>query len=385
MKAQNIVLLAVLATLSSLAVSCSTCTCGKSANNHAMSSSVTKSEFGNLPDGTLVEAYTLQNSHGLKAKVVTYGALLTEMMVPDRHGRLGDITLGFDNLDQYLARHPYFGATIGRYANRIAKGKFTLDGKSYTLATNNVPNHLHGGLKGFDKVVWKAEIVDSSPASVRFTYVSPDGEEGYPGTLTVSVTYTLNDKNELQLDYTATTDKATVVNLTNHAYWNLAGEGSILDHVLMLNADHYTPVDDTLIPTGEIAPVKGTIMDFTKPMSIGSRITQLTNDPQGYDHNYVLRSGGGKLALAARVTEPTTGRILEISTTEPGIQFYSGNFLDSTLTGKRGVVYNQHDAFCLETDHFPDSPNQPNFPSVVLRPGQTYTQTTIHKFSADVQ
>jgi len=341
---------------------------------------VTRSEFGRLPDGTSIEAFVLRNRKGLEAKVITYGALLTEMHVPDRTGRMGDITLGFDNLQQYLDGHPYFGATIGRYANRIARGKFTLDGKTYTLATNDGPNHLHGGLRGFDKVVWTPEVLDG--ASVKFTYVSPDGEEGYPGTLTVSVTYTLTEGNELRLDYTASTDKATVVNLTNHAYWNLGEAGSILDHILMLHADHYTPVDETLIPTGEIAPVQGTVMDFTAPMVIGSRIGRLTNDPQGYDHNYVLRSGGGKLAKAARVEDPKSGRVMEISTTEPGIQFYSGNFLDGTLKGKRGVVYQQHHGFCLETDHFPDSPNRPSFPSVVLRPGQVYTQTTIHKFSS---
>jgi aldose 1-epimerase len=380
MNPRYLLTLAAAVGLGSLVVSCSTCFCGK--RHSTMSPSVAQSEFGKLPDGTAVEAYVLQNSHGLRAKVITYGALLTEMHVPDRKGRLGDITLGFDNLQQYLDGHPYFGATVGRYANRIALGKFTLDGHTYTLATNNGPNHLHGGLKGFDKVIWSAEILGTeNGASVRFTYTSPDGEEGYPGTLVARVTYTLTDDNELRLDYTAATDKPTVVNLTNHAYWNLAEQGSILDHVLLLNADHFTPVDDTLIPIGTIAPVKDTIMDFTRPMPIGSRIRQLTNDPQGYDHNYVLRSGGGALALAARVTEPTTGRILEILTTEPGIQFYSGNFLDGTLTGKRSIVYHQHHGFCLETDHFPDSPNQPTFPSVILRPGQTYAQTTVHRFS----
>ncbi len=367
--------------IAALATSCSCCKSGRSGS--AGSATVEKSAFGALPDGTTVEAYTLKNRNGLKAKVITYGAIMTEFHAPDRTGRIADITLGFDNLQQYLDGHPYFGATIGRYGNRIARGRFTLDGQSYTLATNNYPNHLHGGLKGFDKVVWKAEVLGvAGGAAVRFTYVSRDGEEGYPGTMTVSVTYTLTDANELRLDYTATTDKATVVNLTNHAYWNLAEQGDILGHVVMLAADRYTPVDDTLIPTGELAPVKGTIMDFTKPMPIGSRLRQLKNDPQGYDHNYVLNSGGSKKpVLAARVTEPTTGRVLEIRTTEPGIQFYSGNFLDGTLKGKRGVVYQQHHGFCLETDHFPDSPNRPTFPSVVLRPGETYTQTTVHTFS----
>ena len=348
----------------------------------AQPTAVTRAEFGRLPDGKVVEVYQLENRNGLRAKVITYGALLTEMHVPDRAGQLGDVTLGFDNLPAYLAGHPYFGATVGRYANRIAKGRFTLDGRAYTLATNDGPNHLHGGVRGFDKVLWRAEVIEGGPgAAVKFSYTSPDGEEGYPGTLTASVTYTLTDDNELRLDYTATTDHATVVNLTNHAYWNLAGAGSILDHLLLIAADHYTPVDNTLIPTGAIDPVRGTPMDFTRPLPIGSRIRQLTNDPQGYDHNYVLKSGGGSLARAARVEEPTTGRVLEIFTTEPGIQFYSGNFLDGTLTGKGGVVYHQHHGFCLETQHFPDSPNQPNFPSVILRPGRVYTQTTIHTFS----
>ena len=345
--------------------------------------SVQKSTYGKLPDGTVIDLYTLTNAQGVVAKVITYGAIMTELHVPDRHGKLGDIVLGFDNLDQYLAGHPFFGATIGRVANRIAKGKFTLDGKSYTVATNNGPNHLHGGLKGFDKVVWQAEPVTTTQgASVKFTYLSRDGEEGYPGNLAVTVVYTLTDKNELRIDYTATTDQATPVNLTNHSYFNLAGAaaGDILGHEVMLAANRYTPVDATLIPTGELAPVKGTVMDFTKPLPIGSRIQQLTNDPQGYDHNYVLNSGGKKLALAARVYEPKTGRVLEIRTTEPGLQFYTGNFLDGTLKGKGGVVYKQHYAFCMEADHFPDSINQPGFPSAVLRPGQTFKQTTIHKF-----
>jgi aldose 1-epimerase len=343
---------------------------------------VQKSSYGQLPDGTQIELYTLTNSKGVVAKIITYGALLTELHVPDRNGQLGDIVLGFDNLDQYLKGHPYFGATIGRVANRIAQGKFTLDGQPYTLATNNGPNHLHGGLKGFDKVVWKAEPIQSSDwAAVKFTYTSSDGEEGYPGNLNVTVIYTLTDLNELRINYSATTDKATPVNLTNHSYFNLAGEGDILGHELMLAADRYTPVDDTLIPTGELAPVKGTVMDFTSPMAIGSRIGKLTNQPSGYDHNYCLTAGGKGLALAARVYEPKSGRVMEILTTEPGIQFYTGNFLDGTLTGKRGIVYKKHYGFCLETDHFPDSINRPNFPPVVLRPGQTYRQTTVHRFS----
>lgn len=339
--------------------------------------------FGKLSDGTPVEQYTLTNGKGLVAKVITYGALLTELQTPDRHGKLGDIVLGFDNLDSYVKGHPYFGATIGRVGNRIAKGKFTLAGQTYTLAANNGPNALHGGLKGFDKVVWKAEIVPAKHGSaVKFTYVSRDGEEGYPGTLTATVTYTLTEENELRLDYTAKTDKATPVNLTNHSYWNLGGGGDILNHVLMINADRYTPVDDTLIPTGHIAPVKGTVMDFTTPMAIGSRLLSLDNSPRGYDHNYVLNRSGKKLNRAAALYEPTTGRALEILTDQPGVQFYSGNFLDATLTGKRGQVYHQYYGLCLETQHFPDSVNQPNFPTTILRPGQTFTSTTVHKFTA---
>jgi aldose 1-epimerase len=343
-----------------------------------MQARVQKSSFGALPDGTAVDLFTLANANGLSAKVATYGAIITELHVPDGKGQFCDIVLGYDNLEQYLRKHPFFGATVGRVANRIAKGRFTLVGKTYALATNNGPNHLHGGLKGFDKKVWQAE--PQTGAAVKFSYTSPDGEEGYPGTLAVAVTMTLTDANELRLDYTATTDKPTPVNLTNHSYFNLAGEGSALEHEMMLAADHYTPSDSTLIPTGEIKLVKDTPMDFTAPRPIGSRFAQLQNKPVGYDHNYVLNSGGKGLALAARVSEPRSGRVMEVHTTQPGIQFYSANFLDGTLTGKRGVVYQQHSAFCLETQHFPDSVNQPQFPSVILRPGQTYRQTTVHKF-----
>jgi aldose 1-epimerase len=343
-----------------------------------MQAQVQKTSFGALPDGTAVDLYTLANANGLSAKVTTYGAIITELHVPDGKGEFCDIVLGYDNLEQYLRKHPFFGATVGRVANRIAKGRFTLVGKTYALATNNGPNHLHGGLKGFDKKVWQAE--PQTGAAVKFSYTSPDGEEGYPGTLAVAVTMTLTDANELRLDYTATTDKPTPVNLTNHSYFNLAGEGSALEHEMMLAADYYTPSDSTLIPTGEIKLVKDTPMDFTAPRPIGSRFAQLQNKPVGYDYNYVLNSGGKGLALAARVSEPRSGRVMEVHTTQPGIQFYSANFLDGTLTGKRGVVYQQHSAFCLETQHFPDSVNQPQFPSVILRPGQTYRQTTVHKF-----
>lgn len=344
--------------------------------------SVEKVPFGRTDDGAQVDLYILKNDRGMIAKVMTYGALLTELHVPDRNGKLGDVVLGFDKLEPYLKGHPYFGATIGRVANRIAKGKFTLDGKTYTLACNDGPNHLHGGLKGFDKVVWQAtEIKVKNGVAVRFQYVSPDGEEGYPGTLTATVVYTLTNDNELRLDYTAQTDKPTPVNLTNHSYWNLATEGDILNHHLAICADHYTPVDETLIPTGEIAPVKGTPMDFTTAHPIGDCLLDLTNSPRGYDHNYVLNSKGKSLALAATVYEPVSGRYMEIFTDQPGIQFYSGNFLDGTLTGKRGVTYHKYYGFCLETQHFPDSVNRPNFPSVILRPGKKYKTTTIHRFT----
>ena len=349
-----------------------------------MKATIEKAPFGKTPDGTAVDLYTLKNAHGVTVKVMTYGCIITEIDVPDRTGQMGDIVLGFDNFEQYLQlKNPFFGAVVGRYANRIAKGKFTLDGQQYTLVTNNYPNALHGGVKGFDKVVWDAEPVTvPNGVAIRFSYVSRDGEEGYPGNLNVGVVYTLTDDNELRMDYEAVTDKATVINLTNHSYFNLAGTGDILGTELRLSAGSYTPVDDTLIPTGEIASVKGTPMDFTTAKPIGRDLGQLTNNPQGYDHNFVLNRAGKGLALCAQVYEPTTGRTIEVSTTQPGVQLYSGNFLDGTLTGKGGMVYKQHDGFCLETQHFPDSPNQPTFPSVVLRPGQTYKHSTVFKFGA---
>lgn len=342
--------------------------------------SVEKSMFGKLPSGREVEQYTISNGRGLTAKVISYGAILQSLVVPDRDGQPGEVTLGFDSLDRYLAGHPFFGATCGRVANRIAKGKFKIDGVEYQLATNNGPNHLHGGLKGFDKALWNAEQLADG---VKLTHVSPDGDEGYPGRLSVTVIYRLTDDNELTIDYTATTDKATPINLTNHTYWNLAdgGKSNVLDHVLTLNADRYVPVDASLIPTGELKKVSGTPMDFSKPMPIGSRIEQVPGEPRGYDHCYVLnQSAPGKLTLAARVTEPKTGRVMEIHTTEPAIQLYTGNFLDGSIES-RGAVYKQHHAFCLEAEHYPDSINQPKFPSTMLKPGETYRQTTIHKFS----
>jgi aldose 1-epimerase len=346
---------------------------------------IQKHEFGQIPDGTPVDLFVLTNAAGVKVKIMTYGGIVTELHVPDRDGKLVDVVLGYDDLKGYLEKNPYFGAIVGRVANRIAHGKFTLDGKEYTLAINNGPNALHGGRKGFDKKVWKAEPLSATNGpALRLTYTSPDGEEGYPGTLTTTVTYTLTDKNELRIDYTATTDQPTPVNLTNHSYFNLAGpaSGDILGHELMLNAAEYTPVDDKLIPTGEIKPVSGTPLDFTVATAIGARIDLLKGEPGGYDHNFVLRGEGKSLALAARVHEPKTGRVMEMETTEPGVQFYSGNFLDGTITGKGGVVYRKHQGFCLEAQHFPDSVNHPNFPSIILRPGKTYTQTTVYRFSA---
>jgi aldose 1-epimerase len=344
-----------------------------------MNATVKKSDFGRLPDGTAVDLYTLTNARGLLAKVASYGTIITELHVPDREGMLGDVVCGFDNLGQYLKGHPYFGCTVGRFANRIANGKFALDGKTYTLAVNNGPNSLHGGIKGFDKVVWRAAQVGQ--AAVRFCYASPDGEEGYPGNLSVEVTVTLTEANELRLDYAATTDKPTPLNLTNHSYFNLAGTGDVLNHELQIEADAYTPPDANQIPTGEIAPVKGTPLDFTTPHRIGERFSRLGNAPVGYDHNFVLHTGGKTLARAARVVEPRTGRVMEVHTTEPGVQLYTANWFDGSLTGKGGVVYRQHAAFCLETQHYPDSVNKPNFPSTILRPGETYRQTTLHRFS----
>jgi aldose 1-epimerase len=346
-----------------------------------MELSVEKTKFGKAPDGKVVDLYTLTNVSGLKASIMTYGGILVSLEVPDRTGKFDDIVLGYDSLGGYIDKSPYFGAIVGRYANRIANGRFTLRGVTYRLATNDGKNHLHGGLKGFDKVVWDAEpIKQDSAVGVRLSYLSKDGEEGYPGNLSCTVVYLLTNRNELKITYDATTDKPTVINLTHHSYFNLAGEGSgdILNHELLINASKYTPVDKSLIPTGELKTVKGTPMDFTTPTIIGSRIAQVEG---GYDHNYVLEGGGGSMALAARVCEPTTGRVMEIFTTQPGIQFYTGNFLDGSIAGKGGRVYRKHDGFCLETQHFPDSPNKPNFPSVVLNPEERYRQETIHRFS----
>jgi aldose 1-epimerase len=350
--------------------------------------SVSRAPFGTLPDGRAVELFTLTNAHGVEIRAMTYGAIITAIYTPDRNGRRDDIVLGFDSVAGYLSGSPYFGAVVGRYANRIAGGHFTLDGVTYTLARNNGPNSLHGGLRGFDKVLWSAEPVRSDSAvGVRLRYTSPDGEEGYPGTLQVQVTYTLTAHDELIVDYDATTDKATPLNLSQHTYWNLHGhgQGDILDHVLSLDASRYTPVDSTLIPTGEIAPVAGTPFDFRTPAAVGARIDAANEQlgfGHGYDHNWVLdQPRPGILSHAARLVDPVSGRAIDVSTTEPGIQFYAGNFLDGTIKGKGGQVYGHRGALCLETQHFPDSPNHPNFPPTILRPGQRYQSRTIVTFS----
>ena len=337
--------------------------------------------FGQTSDGQPVDLYTLTNANGIRARITNYGAILVSLEVPDKSGKLADVTLGYDTLDGYTKKSAFFGAAVGRYANRIGKAKFVLNGVEYKLAANNGENHLHGGIKGFDKVVWGAEEIRTADSvGLKLTYLSKDGEEGYPGNLPCVVMYTLTKNDELKISYEALTDKPTVINLTNHSYWNLAGQGNgdILGHELMLNADKYTPVDKGLIPTGEIRSVKDSPMDFTKATTIGSRIDKVEG---GYDHNYVLKSGGGSLALCARVYEPKSGRVMEVYTTEPGVQLYTGNFLDGSITGKAGKVYKKHYGFCLETQHFPDSPNKPNFPSVVLNPGEKYTTVAVYKFS----
>jgi len=351
------------------------------APNVTPTSGVTRSSFGTV-SGQNVEMFTLRNAHGVEVKATSYGAIITSIVTPDRNGRPGDIVLGFDTIEGYLKDSPYFGAVVGRYGNRIAKGRFTLDGHTYALATNNGPNHLHGGLKGFDKVVWKAELLQGR-TGVAFSRLSPDGEEGYPGNLDVRIAYELTDRNELVIDYHATSDKATPVNLTQHSYFNLAGEGDILGHQLMIAADRYTPVDTTLIPTGDLAPVEGTPFDFRTATAIGARIDQANEQLKnggGYDHNWVLTRNAAGRQLAARVVEPKTGRTLEVSTTEPGVQFYSGNFLDGKVVGKGGRAYQRRSGLCLETQHFPDSPNQPKFPSTILRPGGAYESQTVFTF-----
>lgn len=355
-------------------------------NQNVQRMNVSVTDFGVTPDGKNASLFTLENSHGMTVKLTNYGGIVTELHVPDKNGNIGDVVLGYDNLNDYIKGSPYFGAIVGRYGNRIDKGKFTLDGVEYTLATNNDKNHLHGGVKGFDKVVWDATpFTHVDEAGVELTYVSVDGEEGYPGTLTAKVTYSLSNANELKIEYLATTDKPTVVNLTHHGYFNLAGQGNgdILSHELMLNADRYTPIDEGLIPTGQLPSVKDTPMDFTEPVAIGARISQDFQQlkfGKGYDHNWVLNESDEPMKLAAKVYEPTTGRMMEVLTTEPGIQFYCGNFLDSSNVGKVGKVYQHRYGFCLETQHFPDSPNNPDFPTTILRPGDAYKSTTVYRF-----
>ena len=349
---------------------------------------ISQAPFGEMPDGTPVEIYTLRNGNGCEARIMTYGGILQKFTVPDKNGKFTDIVLGFDNLDGYLTNSPYFGAIIGRYGNRIGGAKFTLEGKTYTLATNNGPNTLHGGIKGFDKVVWKVVKADVGPHGPRLelNYLSKDGQEGFPGNLNVTATYTLTDDNALRLDFTATTDQPTVCNLTHHSYFNLAGQGNgdILGDIVYINADNITPVDSNLITTGEIKPVDGTPFDFRKPTPIGARIndpdTELQYGP-GYDHNWVINKSLGQLGLMARVYEPTSGRVMEVFSTEPGLQFYTGNFLDGSITGKDGKAYQCRTAFCMEPHHYPDSPNKSQFPTTELKPGAIYHNTIIYKFS----
>ncbi len=343
---------------------------------------VEKSHFGFTQEGDSVALYTLKNEKDYVVKITSYGGIITEIHTPDRDGKMGNITLGFDNLEQYLGEHPYFGALVGRFANRIANARFSLDGEEYQLAANNGNNALHGGLRGFDKVVWDVEVISCKErAALKLSYLSPDGDEGYPGNLKVTVIYELL-MDQLFITYEAETDKATVLNLTNHSYFNLAGEGSILDHVLYINASRYTPSNDELIPTGELANVEGTPFDFRKPTVIGDRIEDVGGTPVGYDHNYVIDGSAGEKTLAAKIMDPKSGRSLEVSTTEPGVQFYSGNFLDGSLVSS-GTSYEQYAGMCLETQHFPDSPNQPDFPSTVLRPGEKFVSQTIFKFGVE--
>jgi aldose 1-epimerase len=347
--------------------------------------SIAGASFGNTPDGRAVEIYALRNRHGMEARIATYGGMVVSLTAPDREGRFADVVLGYERLEDYLKFSPYFGALVGRYANRIGEAKFTLDGRNYTLAQNNGAHSLHGGVKGFDKAVWGARVVESAKGPVlELTYLSKDGEEGFPGNLTVKAVYTLTDENELRIDFMATTDAPTICNLTGHSYFNLAGQGDVLGHEVYINASRFTPADAALIPIGELRPVDGTPFDFRKPAVIGARIhaddPQLKNAKEGYDQNFVIDKPPGQLGLHARVYEPKTGRVLEVLSTEPGVQFYTSNHLDGSAVGKGGRAYQRYAAFCLEPQHFPDSPNKPNFPSAVLTPGQVYRNTIIYRF-----
>ncbi len=378
----------VVAVLAVAALLAGCCCVSNSKQAQSVQAGISRQPFGATKDGAKVELFTLRNSKGVEAKIMNYGGIVTSLKVPDRKGRMEDVVLGYDNLDGYLKETPYFGCLVGRYGNRIAKGKFTLNGNTYTLATNNGPNSLHGGLKGFDKVVWTAQPMETPLGpSLELKYVSKDGEEGYPGNLSVTAIYTLTEDNALRLEYTATTDKDTVVNLTQHSYFNLAGQGSgdILKHEVWMPAERFTPVDDTLIPVGELRPVQGTPFDFNSRTAIGARINR--DDQQikyggGYDHNWVFNKRAGELTTLAFVYEPGSGRTLEVISTEPGLQFYTGNFLDGKIKGKGGKTYKYRNAFCMEPQHYPDSPNQASFPSVVLKPNQVYKNTILYKFSA---
>ncbi len=355
-------------------------------DDHSLNRGVAIRSFGVLEDGRAVDLFVLSNENGMKAAITNYGGIVMSLTAPDRSGDYADVVLGFEDLEGYLAGHPYFGAIVGRYGNRIAKGAFVIGRRRYSLAANNRGNHLHGGRKGFDKALWRATPRASS-AQLELTHTSPDGDEGYPGRLEIAVTYTLTDADELRIDYHATTDEPTHVNLTNHSYFNLAGHGNggILGHRVFLDADRFTPVNGRLIPTGELRRVGGTPMDFRRPTAVGARIED--DDEQlifgcGYDHNWVLNKKERDLVLAARVSEPVSGRVLEVLTTEPGVQFYTANFLDGTLIGKEGSAYGRRSAFCLETQHFPDSPNKVDFPTTLLRPAEVYETTTVYRFSA---
>jgi aldose 1-epimerase len=378
------------ALLGPIAAACFLQACGNSSTETApktltstVGNDVKQESYGKMPDGTPVDRYTLTNSKGMEAGIITYGGALVKLTAPDKSGKFADVVLAMDDLDGMRKQDAFFGALIGRYGNRIGKAQFTLDGQTFKLPANNGPNTLHGGPEGFDKKVWTAQKGSSAEGpSLELTYVSKDGEMGFPGTLTAKVVYTLTNNNALRIDYTATTDKPTVVNLTNHAYWNLAGEGDILGHEVTILADRFTPVDAGLIPTGELKPVKGTPFDFTTATAIGARINQ--DDQQlkygkGYDHNWVLNKSDSSLTKAAEVHDPKSGRVMEVWTMEPGLQFYTGNFLNGSLKGK-GRSFDLRSAFCMETQHFPDSPNQPSFPSTTLRPGQTYHTTSEYRF-----
>ncbi|MGG7661269.1 aldose epimerase family protein [Dyadobacter sp. BHUBP1] len=361
--------------------------CSKTKNEEKMISTISKEAFGQLPDGQQADLYTLTNANGMTVNITNYGGIITKLTAPDKNGQWADVVLGFDSLAPYLSGHPFFGALVGRYGNRIAKGKFKLNGQEYSLAINNGPNALHGGTKGFDKVIWKAtEIKQDSVVGLQLEYTSKDMEEGYPGNLTVKVVYTLDNENALTIDYTATTDKPTVVNLTNHSYFNLTGlKRDILDHEVTIASDSIVPVDTTLIPTGKLRAVEGTPFDFRKATKVGAGIDKIEDEQikagGGYDHCWVLKRSGGGLEKFATVKDPESGRVMEVYTTEPGVQFYTGNFLDGKLTGK-GATYSKRFGLCLETEHYPDSPNQPQFPTTTLNPGETYKTTTKYKFSA---